>query len=819
MSETGLRYSFGVFTLDLPQLTLCRSGQPVKLGGRAANLLAVLASAGGELVTRERLLAEVWPGQSIDESAVRVHLSTLRKALGDDRLVTNEAGRGYRLTLPVTRSSTAVPLTAEAAVYRPLVKLQGRAEIVETLLGELPDRRFLTLTGPGGIGKTSVAMAAAAEVSARWGASVRFVDFAPVSDPGLAEGTVATTLGLPASGANRFAAIAAELASAPHLLLLDNCEHLIDAAAALAERLLQAVPGVMILATSREPLRASGEWVHRLPALATPGERAQDAADVLDSPAAALFVERARAARADFRIDNSNAVALAEICRRLDGIPLALELAAARVDTMDLQALADRLHDRLNLLTRGRRTALPRHRTLRAALDWSYDLLEEPERKLLMTLAVFRSGFDAADALGVAGGREYEILDGLADLVSKSLLVASQDQEGTRYRLLDTTRYYGLERLIEARRDDEIRARHARHLTTLFTDRQQAWEGRAPRDWLAAHSRLIDDIRGALDWGMGESGDPALALSLIVASAALWFHLSLPHEFLSRAEHILDALEHDGEADQAQRIELLAAYGHALWHTRGPVAQMGRAFDQALEIADTIGNEGLARRAQWGVWAHRILAGRYAESLSAAKRFDTRIGEHAAPAERQAALRMQALSHHFDGEHGEAMELLKAAYAIPTTVRVSHANHAQVDNRVAAASLHMRLAWLLGDTGGAMDLAHSCADYAISTDHALSVCYGLSIGCIPVAIAAGQRQQALEWLDTLGRQTTRYTLDYWHAFTIGYGAALGRPASIPDTVSPMQLEMFAVAGVPEARDRLMAQTGAPAGWWRALIPA
>jgi len=817
MSETGLRYSFGAFTLDLPQLTLCRGGQPVKLGGRAANLLAVLAAAGGELVTRDRLLAEVWPGQAIDESAVRVHLSALRKALGDDRLVTNEAGRGYRLTVAVTRTSPATA-PAEAPAPRPLVKLQGRADIVATLVAELPERRFLTLTGPGGIGKTSVALAAAAEAAARLTVSVRFVDFAPVSDPDLVEGTVATALGLPASGAGRFAAMAAELASGAHLLLLDNCEHLVDAAATLAERLLQSVPGLMILATSREPLRAAGEWVHRLPALATPDERAHEVADVLAAPAAALFVERARAARADFRIDESNASALADICRQLDGIPLALELAAARVDMMDLPALAGRLHDRLNLLTRGRRTALPRHRTLRAALDWSYELLEEPGKQLLMTLAVFRSGFAASDALGVAGGQEYEILDGLADLVSKSLVVTSLDQEGTRYRLLDTTRYYGLERLIEAKRERDVRARHARHLTTLFTDRQQAWEGRAPRDWLAAHSRLIDDVRGALDWGMGEEGDPALALSLIVASAALWFHLSLPHEFLSRAERILDVLENGGAADPAQRVELLAAYGHALWHTRGPVPEMGRAFDQALEIADSIGNEGLARRAQWGVWAHRILAGNYAESLTAAERFGARIGEQAAPAERQAGLRMRALSRHFAGEHGEAMELLQAAYAIPATVRVSHANHAQVDNRVAAASLHMRLAWLLGDIGQAMELAQSCAEHAIGTNHALSICYGLSIGCIPVAIAAGRREQALDWIEVLGRQTTRYTLDYWHAFTIGYGAALGRLAPLPDTISPMQLEMFAVAGVAEARDRLLTRPEAPSGWWPSLLP-
>src|SRR5579859_3477165 len=225
MNDEGTRFSFGHFTLDVPQMTLSREGESVKLGGRAANLLAVLAAAGGELVTRDKLLAEVWPGQSIDESAVRVHLSGLRKALGDDRIVANETGRGYRLTLPVARSGqNAAPRP------RPLIKLLGRAEIVETLAAELPERRFLTVAGPGGIGKTSVALAVASEAARQNGAAMRFVDFAPISSPALVEGTVATALGLPASAAGRCAAIAAELGAAPHLLVLDNCEHVIEEA-------------------------------------------------------------------------------------------------------------------------------------------------------------------------------------------------------------------------------------------------------------------------------------------------------------------------------------------------------------------------------------------------------------------------------------------------------------------------------------------------------------------------------------------------------------------------------------------------------------
>ncbi|MBB6252071.1 ATP-binding protein [Nitrospirillum iridis] len=824
--DQGVRYTFGAFTFDVPQLTLTKGGLPVKLGGRAANLLAVLAAAGGELVTRDRLLAEVWPGQSIDESAVRVHLSGLRKALGDDGLVVNEAGRGYRLTLPVSRVSpiqaqvpeAPVRLVVESPTPRPLVRLLGRSDIVAALADELPDRRFLTLAGPGGIGKTSVALATVAELARRQATMVRFVDFAPVSDAAWVEGTLATVLGLPASGADRFAAIAATLGATtsnttPTLLLLDNCEHLVDAVADLAERLLSAVPDLMILATSREPLRAAGEWVHRLPALPTPDERAQDAAAVLAYPAAALFHERARAVRADFAVDDATAPALAEICRRLDGIPLAIELAAARVDLMDLTELAGRLHDRLNLLTRGRRTALPRHRTLRAALDWSYELLAPNEKTLLIRLSVFRAGFDAADAQGVTGGDEIDVLDGLADLVAKSLVVSSREPGGMRYRLLDTTRHYGHERLADSGLDRSVRAAHARHMISLFGDAQAAWEGKAPRDWLAIHSRRIDDIRGALDWAVGEEGDVGLGLGLMVASASLWFHLSLAHEFLGRAERVLAVLDQGGTADPAQRVELLAAYGHALWHTRGPVPEMAQAFQRALAIAEDIRDEGLARRALWGLWAHRILAGGYAESLALAEAFTDRIGPGAGLADRQTALHMRALSHHFMGDHAPALELLQAVIAADADpVRVNHANHAQVDGKVAALSLLMRLQWQMGDVGGALDLARLCAEDAVGTDHALSICYGLAIGCIPVAIAAGETALAGAWIDLLAQRTTRHALDHWHAFVHGYGRVLGRPGAPPADISAMQEEMFAVAGCPLARARVAARPDPTAGW-------
>ncbi len=792
MTEQRIRYSFGSFTFDVPQLTLSRDGQPVKLGGRAANLLAVLAAAGGDLVSRDRLLDAVWPGQVIDDSVVRVHLSGLRKALGDQGLVANEAGRGYRLALPVLRQIQIEP-AADRPVPRPLVTLLGRDDIVATLLAELPERRFLTLVGPGGIGKTAIAVAVAAEFGRR-GTARHFVDFAPATDADVVDATVASALGLPASGSMRFAGIVAALEASPGLLVLDNCEHLVDAVACLAERLGQAVPALMILATSREPLRAAGEWVRRLPALAVPPDDISDAAGVLRYPAAALFRERARAVHADFIVDDGNAAVLADICRRLDGIPLAIELAAARVDMMDLPELAARLHDRLNLLTRGRRTALPRHRTLRATLDWSYDLLSPAEQRLLICLSPFRADFDAADALGLTGGRDMDVLEDLAGLVAKSLVVSAPAAGGTRYRLLDTTRYYGCERLIEAGLDQVMQARHARYLIDAFADAAEAWKAHAPCEWQALHSRRIDDVRAALDWALGDRGDLDLALELIVTSAALWFHLSLPFEFIGRAAQVIAAVDAQGTADPARRVELLAAYGHALWHARGPVPEMAAAFARALDLAEKVGDEDLIRRALWGVWAHRLLTGHYGASLALAEGFGDRLGAAAGLACRQSAMHMMALSHHFLGDHAAALALMQAmTEADVGPLRINHANHARIDGRIAATSLLVRLQWQLGNIGEALALARVCAQEAVATDHALSISYGMALGCIPVAIAAGRHDLARRWIDTLDQRTARHALEYWHIYAAGYGAALRGEDSIPEGACFMQREMFATA--------------------------
>ncbi|WP_206243734.1 ATP-binding protein [Novosphingobium terrae] len=813
MDQLSQTYRIGDFSLMLPQLRLWLGEAPVKLGGRALNLLAALAEARGDLVPRDALLARVWPNQAIDESAIRVHLSAARKALAQggsqDNIIVNEAGRGYRLLLPVAligepgiKAPVAAPPEAvRYAVPGRLSSIVGREETIATIADKVIEQRFITLTGPGGIGKTTVAIAAAQHIFARRGLNAHFVDLAPVSDPQLVPGTVAAVLGLPAGGKDLPMQIAAHVSQQPALLILDNCEQVVDAAALLAEALFEEAPGLMLLATSREPLRAQGEWVHRLPALRVPAEdEAFDLAQLAQFPAITLFAQRALAANAAFTLTAQNAPAVIGICRTLDGIPLAIEFAAARSDQMAPDAILAGLEDRFALLSRGRRTALPRHRTLRGALDWSYALLDPMDQTILRRLAVFKSTFDLEAAAAVTRDLQlppYRLADALADLVAKSLLNQTVDPVGG-YRLLDTTRYYGIEQLDLAAEGTVTRGFHAEYLLKHLDDSARGWEGNALRPWLATYSRAIEDVRAALIWARSDATKLTLAIEIQIKSAVLWFHLSLAKDYLRHTEVALAGIT-QADVPTDLRAELFLGYGHALWHVAGPVPAMGEAFAQALTLAETNGSEGLILRARWGLWAHAILAGDYADSLTLARRFTQSLGDSDDLGNRQTALHMEALSLHFSGRQGEALERLLAVLAGDAAPeRANHANHALVDGKIAALSLLARIRWQQGEIAEALALVREIAMDIDLVDHALSTCYGLAIGCIPIAMAAGDSMLAEVWIARLRSVTNRFDLDHWGRFALGYDAALKGTGALPAETSAMQSEMFRVAADPLA---------------------
>ena len=490
---------------------------------------------------------------------------------------------GLRRTFPALRTSAEHPTNLRPQA----TSFVGRERELADLARLLTTSRLVTLVGVGGTGKTRLALQAAADGLDRYRDGTWLVELAPVSDPELVTSEIGRALGIqPQPGQPPINGIVDYLRSKELLLLLDNCEHLIEAAAEVADQLLGACPALQLLATSREPLGVEGEAVFAVPSLALPtlaGEARDPDAAIDDaeveqagrSEAIRLFVDRATATLPAFAIDRSNVRAIVEICRRLDGIPLALELAAARVNVLSANEIADGLGDRFRLLTGGRRTAVPRQRTLQALIDWSWDLLEDEDRRLLRRVAVFSGGWtlDAAAVVAVddAAGEDparaaradaaarFAAIDGLGRLVDRSLVVA--DHEGsTRYRMLETVRQYAADQLAASGETVALRDRHLRFFRQLALDAERGLDGAESPVWLRRLDTELENVRSALDWASETS--PEAGLEICVSMVRYWQARTMGPEGRDRILQAVDRVRRspapDQEAAQRTRASLTA---------------------------------------------------------------------------------------------------------------------------------------------------------------------------------------------------------------------------------------------------------------------
>src|SRR6516162_5268210 len=518
---------------------LLNSGRSLRLGSRALEILITLVERAGETVSKDQLIGRVWPETVIDEGALRVHVAAVRKALGDgrqgNRFIISSPGRGYTFVAPVTRGQWQKAYAPSRSQPAPsgnlpalLTRVVGRDEVIATVVSRCSQHRLLTIVGPGGIGKTTVAIAAAEQMSGSFADGIWFIGLATLVDAAPVAGAVGAALGIPSTGVDPLTALAAWSRDKHMLIVLDCCEHVIAAAAAVAEVVLRAAPRVCILATSREPLRAESEWLVRLPSLEVPSGTAPLGADVaLGYSAVQLFNERAVAAIDGFILGDAHVPEVLEICRGLDGMPLALELAAAQVDALGIPGLAQGLTHRFDLLTRGRRTALPRQQTLRATMDWSYDLLPEVEKIVLRRLAVFSGTFAIEAAASVVGDediRSFEVIEIVASLSQKSLVATDISRDITYHYLHDTMRAYALEKLTESGELQEFSRRHAEYYQGLLEKIADESETRP------THLADVDNVRAALEWCFGVNGDREIAVRLAAAAAPVFLMLSLVRE-------------------------------------------------------------------------------------------------------------------------------------------------------------------------------------------------------------------------------------------------------------------------------------------------
>ncbi|HEX4885709.1 MAG TPA: winged helix-turn-helix domain-containing protein, partial [Casimicrobiaceae bacterium] len=674
-----LRYLFGDVVLVPGERSLAAGGRALKVGGRAFDVLLVLVEHRDRVVSKQELFDRVWPKLVVEENNLQVQVASLRKLLGAQAIAT-VPGRGYRFTLPVVvEGGDPLPPAPERAAHATLPArlpdLYGREADVAAVRALLAVHPLVTIAGAGGIGKTRVAQAVGAGVAGQHPDGAIWVELASLADAALVDATIARAAGVPVLGdrAPRDAALAV-LRPLHALLILDNCEHVIDAVAAFVDALCAAAPNVRVLATSQEPLHATHEHVYRLGTLALPDPAHPEAA--MRAGAVALFAARARGHDPRFRLDAASLPAVTEICRRLDGIPLAIELAAARLPLLGLDGLRARLDERFRLLTAGSRVVLRRHQTLRAALDWSHALLGAGEQAVFRRLGVFAGSFTLAMAQQVVADDDLDAwaaLDHLGALVDKSIVLAEGDPV-PRYRLLETTRAFALEKLAAAGETQTLLRRHAQALVDWLEPLVER-RRRAPLDpaEIGVYAPEIDNVRAALDWACA-SGDDTLAVALAGAGSLVWAYGDLATEGWHRCLALRSRIRSDMPdrvvaqfwhaitmlGRVAAKPETLDAARHevavlrrmgdehwlyiALQRLAAIAARRGELADAASAIGDALRLERASWPArhranlQWSIFRWLMAQRRYAEALPHALRQGDLYAEDGLEENRQQAL-------------------------------------------------------------------------------------------------------------------------------------------------------------------------------------
>jgi predicted ATPase/DNA-binding winged helix-turn-helix (wHTH) protein len=782
---TRAAIAFGRYRVFPHRRQFLAGQQVIELGGRAFDVLLALIEAEGKLVTKDELLSRVWPGTVVDEHNISVQISLIRKALGEDRnLVVTDLGRGYRFTgtiLPVASESGLEPALALARtnIGAPLSALVGRETAASELSELLSAHRLVTLTGAGGIGKTRLAIEVARVVLPSLPSGAWVAELAPVTDPKLVAGTIATALRVSLGSNGDIIECLQALSSGTMLIVLDNCEHVIDVAAHLAERMLRHIPTLRILATSRETLGAEGEYVYQVSPLEVPPESLADAKQIPQFSAVQLFSKLVNAADPNFLLSDEAIATVGTICRRLDGVPLAIELAAARVGTLGLMEVANRLADHLPLLTGGRRTASARHRGLRATLDWSYRLLDEPEQVIFRRLGIFANGFTLRSAGAVVVGEDVNhraVTDLVTSLVKKSLVVADVHRIVPRYRLLETTRAYSLEKLADTGELALAARRHAVYFREFLEGMQIDCAAVTVPELMARYAPEIDNVRAALNWSFGPDGELQTGVALAAASVSLWTLLSLFWECRDWTER---ALAHLGETAASQRDEMLlqAALGLSQrWAKRPALSETSAAWERSLSLAQELGDAEYQARALHGLWSFHTRLANFRQALALGEQL-RRVGEAAGDLSSiLTAHRLIGMSLQHIGDLARAQAALEQVIEPPRSN--CHLHHLYVtrfglDQRISALACQARVDWVQGFPDRAWRRAQAAVEDARMLGHINSLFAGLGEGVCAVAALRGDVDAVDEFAAVLieqaekhGNQPTRTFGDWFRGWVL-----------------------------------------------------
>lgn len=774
-------FAFGPFLL-IPERQLLLQGEaPVRIGGRALDLLIALVERPGEILSKDELLARAWPGVFVEEGNLKANIVTLRRALGDDldavKYIATVTGRGYRFVGTV--ASVVVSertLTSAATTLRnhnlPVARtrIYGRADVIDAVHGELAEARLVTIVGTGGIGKTTLALAVAERALTSFADGVWLVDLAPTRAPELTPNSIATTLGFAVQSADALSTLCDHLREREMLLVLDNCEHVVDAAAACAARILSQCPGVTILATSREPMRVGGERVRRLSGLSAPPASSSpiSAAEALTFPAIQLFADRARESSERFVLTDADVPIVAGICRKLDGLALAIEFAATRIAVFGAAGLLKQLDDQLRVLG-SYRGGPERQRTLIATLDWSYGLLGTGEAALLRAVSVFAGVFDINGASAIADVAHAEAAEIVAQLAAKSLLVVDVAAYGVAYRLLETTRTYCREHLLASGEEVAVHVRHAEYLCDALRRATDERSSRPAPEWSAAYAPFIDDLRAALAWAARDARHRALRVRLAAAGSLLWNHFSLTEECRSHVSEAVAELEAAGFAGSETEMQLQLTLAGATMFTRGLTPDVLQMLQRSLDLAYQVEDFDYQKRCLDLIGMYQLWVGENAAGKRTLETLVARLADD--PEFRREVEPHLALAELFLGQLHLGRRRLEAHYRQDThgpseSVRVIYDKNVDVGNVLSHAL------WLTGSPDAALRMSRNTIELAVETQHHISLSNSLAWACL-VFFVTGSHEEGTRCVEMLDEQVTRYGIATWGPLARFYRGALG----------------------------------------------
>jgi predicted ATPase len=636
---------------------------------------------------------------------------------------------------------------------------------------------MITLTGPGGIGKTVLALETARNALPVFEGAVCFVDLASVSNGALVATAFASALSIESrDGELSHASLSLAIGTRQALVVVDNCEHLIDVAARIAETLLRACPRVRVLATSREVLRIEGEVVFRVSPLSVPDDHEHDPDIIVACSAARLFIDRTRALSEGFTPNEGNVAAIAAICRRLEGIPLALEIAAARVATLGLAEVLSRLDDKFGDLVGGKRTALPRHRTLRATLEWSYALLNETERAMLRCLSIFAGYFNMCAAMKVAVGigiDNKQVADHIASLAMKSLLFTSLESTGAKYRFLQTTRDFGRDLLRTSGDYDAVAHSHAAHCSDEMADAENDYHSLSDGQWLHRYGNRLDDIRSALHWSLNQGKNVELGATLTARAVPLWTRFSLLNECRHFVRVALAQLGSQAEHGGRREMQLLAALANVSMNTEGPTPEAINAAENAYTIAEAVDDVDYQLRTIQTLWNCCLSKSELRKSEQLALEFQRIAKRSADPSDELLGHRLYGTSQFLLGNLELAqihIERMLAGYArFPSLSDFARFGVAQI---AIAHAILLSIYHYRGFPGRAIRMANECVDEVLQTKNPLTVCSVISSTCIATAILIGDYESAVRYTSIMLQHSERAGLSRWHEMARCFEAVL-----------------------------------------------